>query len=114
MNWSSWKKIAVRNGYLAENLPDYTGPAIYQLGIGDPSGGHVRIKYLGKAVNLYNTILHYSKDNSHLYEVIIPNLRKGYALYYRYYRVKDSNLLIKIEKTHLLNENYDWNIQHNS
>jgi hypothetical protein len=114
MNWSSWKKIAIWDGYYKENLPDYTGPAIYQLGLGDPQGGSKKNKYLGKAKNLYTRILPYSRDNSHLYEVIVPNLRKGYALYYRYYKVRDPSLLLQIEKAHLLKENYDWNIQNNS
>jgi len=115
MEWSSWKKLAIKKGYYEKNIPVYDGPAIYQLGIGNPSGGAVTTKYLGRADNLRVRMLTYARDGSHLCdEVINPRLNQGYALYYRYYKVKTLERVRVLEKKHLLAKNYDWNIQNNT
>lgn len=113
MQWSPWTKIAIKKGYFSERLPEFDGPAIYQLGIGSPQGGTVTIKYLGKADNLRKRITQYAGASSHLGDVIDPNLRRGKALYYRYYRVNAPEKLLSLEKTHLRARKYDWNIQNN-
>ena len=115
MEWASWKKIAIKKGYFENNLPIYDGPAIYQLGIGKPSGGVISVKYLGRADNLRGRISQYARDGSHLWEdVINPRLNQGYALYFRYYKVKTPEQVRLLEKKHLLAKTYDWNIQNNT
>jgi hypothetical protein len=114
MVWTRWKKIAIKKGFYFDNLPLHDGPAIYQLGIGNPNGGVVSTKYLGRADNLRGRISKYARDGSHLSEEVInPRLNQGYALYYRYYRVKTPEQVRVLEKKHLLAKNYDWNIQNN-
>jgi len=114
MEWSGWKKIAIKKGFYENNLPVYDGPAIYHLGTGSPNGGSITTKYLGRADNLRNRILGYARDGSHLWnEAINPNLNRGYALYYRYYKVKTPEQVRILEREHLLKTNYDWNIQNN-
>ncbi|MFA5213547.1 MAG: hypothetical protein WC406_09450 [Methanoregula sp.] len=114
MEWSSWKKIAIKNKFYGENLPAHDGPAIYQLGIRNPNGGAVATKYLGRADNLRNRISSYARDGSHLEEdAIKPILNKGYTLYYRYYKVKTPEQVRVLERNHLLKKDYDWNIQNN-
>jgi len=115
MEWSNWKKIAIKKGFYAENLPIHAGPAIYQLGVRSPNGGAVSIKYLGRADNLRARITQYARDGSHLWdEVINPSLNQGKTLYYRYYKVKTPEQVRVLEKKHLLAKTYDWNIQNNS
>jgi hypothetical protein len=114
MRWSGWKKIAIKKGFYEENLPDYDGPAIYQLGRGSPNGGAISEKYLGRADNLRTRISSYARHGSHLWnDAINPTLNKGYALYYRYYKVKTPERVRILESSHLLSKTYDWNIQNN-
>ena len=115
MEWSSWKKIAIKKGFYSENLPIHDGPAIYELGVGNPNGGAVSAKYLGRADNLRARISTYARDGSHLWdEVINPTLNRGYALYYRYYKVKTPEQVRVLERKHLMAKNYNWNIQNNT
>jgi len=114
MRWSVWKKFAIKKGFYGNALPQYYGPAIYQLGVGSPEGGVVSEKYLGRADNLHDRISQYARHGSHLWkDVINPSLNRGYALYYRFYRADTPKKVRELEKKHLAVRNYDWNIQNN-
>ncbi len=48
--WTDWRKIADRRSWYDDTL-DWDGPACYELAIGGPRGGNLKIVYLGETSN---------------------------------------------------------------
>ncbi|MFQ5910694.1 MAG: hypothetical protein ACE5IJ_08265, partial [Thermoplasmata archaeon] len=92
----------------------YSGPAIYELGVGGPRYGNTEPVYVGETGNLRKRLSAYGEDGSHLREEIDDVLADGYALYYRYQRRRSKRTARRSEKNYLDKYDYDWNIQSNT
>jgi GIY-YIG domain-containing protein len=110
--WTQWRKIANRNEWFGESL-DWDGPACYELGIGGPRGGHLRIVYVGETVNEHRRVIAYASHGSHLSETIAWHLARGWHLFYRAQLTRTKKAAIRMQNSLLARFEYDWNIQRN-
>ena len=82
MGWTGWRKIAERSRWFDDEI-DHDGPACYELGLGGPLGGDMRIVYVGETVNEKSRVIAYASHGSHLARIIRSALRDGWSLFYR-------------------------------
>lgn len=111
--WTSWRKIADRR-FSYPDVLDWDGPACYQLAIGGPRGGDLRIVYVGETVNEKSRLLRYAMSGSHLSKIIYDHLRRGWYLFYRA-RAADSKWDAQQMELRLLDRHdFDWNLRLNT
>lgn len=110
--WTRWRKIADRRHWYGDEL-DWDGPACYELAIGGPRGGDLRIVYVGETANEKRRVIAYASHGSHLAEIVEWHLKRGWHLFYRA-QIKDSKSeAIRAEQNLLAAFDYDWNIRLN-
>ena len=111
--WTKWRKIADKNNWYSEEL-DWDGPACYELAIGGPRGGNIKIVYVGETSNEKNRVSAYAKHGSHLSEIIHDHLNQGWNLFYRAQTMKSKDRAIRMQDNLLSEYDYDWNIKLNT
>ncbi len=74
--WTQWRKIADRN-YLFDDVLDWDGPACYELAVGGPRGGNLRIVYTGETKSENRRVIAYASHGSHLAKIIEWYLKQG-------------------------------------
>ena len=107
--WTRWRKIADRKHWYNDTF-DYEGPACYELAIGGPRGGNMRIVYVGETGNEKRRISAYARHGSHLSEIIDWHLKKGWCLFYHAQAKKTKAAAKKMQNRLLAKYDYDWNI----
>jgi hypothetical protein len=109
MGWTGWRKIAERSKWFGDEI-DHDGPACYELGLGGPRGGDMRIVYVGETVNEKSRVIAYASHGSHLAQTIRSALRGGWSLFYRA-QARPSKLAAKATQDRLLRDyEYAWNV----
>ncbi len=111
--WTNWKLIARKGEWYSDQL-DWDGPACYELAIGGPRGGTLRIVYVGETSNEKKRMSAYASVGSHLKQIIGWHLNQGWYLYYRARSAASRKEAIKMQNALLARYYYDWNIQLNS
>ena len=79
--WTVWRKLAEDDEYLPV---DFQKSACYQLGIGGPRGGGIRIKYIGYSSNLRDRMRSYGNHGSNISKEIDEAIEEGYSIFYRF------------------------------
>lgn len=110
--WTRWRKIAYRNHWFDETL-DWDGPACYELAIGGPRGGGLKIVYVGETISESKRIIAYASHGSHLAEIIERHLKQGWHLFYRAQTKNSKQEAVHMQNNLLAKFDYDWNIQLN-
>ena len=110
--WTAWRKIADRDHWYSDKL-DWDGPACYELGIGGPRGGNLRVVYVGETVNESRRVTAYASHGSHLSEIVVWHLNKGWHLLYRAQAKTSKQKAVQLQNNLLAMFEYDWNIQLN-
>lgn len=110
--WTRWRKIADRREWWGDAL-DWDGPACYELGIGGPRGGGVRIVYVGETSCERKRVIAYASHGSHLSKIIGSHLRDGWCLYYRAQATNSKRAAVRMQNNLLAIHDYDWNIRLN-
>lgn len=82
MRWTGFRLLASHDAWFSNSL-DHDGPAVYELAIGGPAGGDMRIVYVGETANERARLASYGRDGSPLSEIIWWHLKQGWHLYYR-------------------------------
>ncbi|MBN1194475.1 MAG: hypothetical protein JXA08_03890 [Methanomicrobiaceae archaeon] len=113
MVWTRWLKVAEGRDYFNKNIPQWEGPACYELGTQKPRGSTVDIKYVGETTNLKIRISSYARNGSHLEYYIDDALRMGKSLFYRYQRKDSKEDAMRMQNNLLLKYDYPWNYQRN-
>ena len=109
MGWTGWRKIAERSVWFDDEI-DHDGPACYELGLGGPRRGDMRIVYVGETVNEKRRVIAYASHGSHLAQIIRSALRSGWSLFYRA-QARPTKKAAKATQDRLLRDNeYAWNI----
>lgn len=110
--WTNFRKIADRRHWFDDEL-DWDGPACYELGIGGPRGGGIRIVYVGETSNEKRRVAAYACHGSHLSKIVASHLRDGWCLYYRACALKSKRAAVIMQNNLLARWKYDWNIMLN-
>lgn len=112
MSWTQFRLIAQGHDFTNANC-DHDGPACYELAIGGPRGGDMRIVYVGETGNERARMTKYGRDGSHLAKIIRWHLMEGWSLYYRGYATATKAAAITLQNSLLAKNEYDWNVQLN-
>lgn len=110
--WTKFRLIADRYEWYDDQL-DYDGPTCYELAIGGPRGGDIRIVYVGETSNEMRRMASYARSGSHLAEIIGWHLNEGWCLYYRGYLCSSKSEAVEMQNSLLSRHKYDWNVQLN-
>lgn len=110
--WTHWRKIADSDHWFGKIL-DWDDPACYELAIGGPRGGNIKIVYVGETINERKRVLAYASHGSHLANIINEHLRQGWHLFYRAQTKKSKQEAIRMQNNFLAKFDYDWNIMLN-
>lgn len=110
--WTKWRKIADRHSWFDDQL-DWDGPACYELGIGGPRGGGIKIVYVGETTSERRRVIGYASHGSHLAEIIDWHLRQGWCVFYRAQAKRSKRAAVCMEDNLLAKFRYDWNIKLN-
>ncbi len=110
--WTNWRRLADKF-YWDDHEFDYDGPACYELGIGGPNYGNIRIVYVGETGNEKKRLVSYAKHGSHLSEIIDYHLKRGFSLYYRGIALPSKAAAMDMQDNLLNGYDYDWNLQLN-
>jgi len=110
--WTQWRKIADRRHWYDDAL-DWDGPACYELAIGGPRGGNIRIVYVGETVNETKRVIAYASHGSHLAKIVEWHLKQGWHLFYRAQIKNSKSEAIRTQNNLLAEFDYDWNIRLN-
>src|SRR5206468_2569695 len=111
--WTTWRKIADRQGWYGDSL-DWDGPACYELATAGPRGGDLRIVYVGETSNERRRMVAYAAHGSHLSKIINSHLRDGWHLHYRAQTLTSKKAAVQMQNNLLAGWVYDWNIQLNA
>ena len=111
--WTQWRKIADRN-YWFDDVLDWDGPACYELAVGGPRGGNLRIVYVGETKSESRRVIAYALHGSHLAKIIEWHLKRGWHLFYRAQTKNSKREAVRMQNNLLAEFDYDWNIQLNS
>ena len=109
MAWTEWRRIATDREW-SDDLCDWDGPACYELAVGGPRGGDLRIVYVGETCNERRRISSYARSGSHLAGIIDEHLREGWCLYYRAQSRDKKADARRMQDSLLARYEYDWNI----
>lgn len=107
--WTQWRKIADRNSWFDDTL-DWDGPACYELAIGGPRGGNLKIVYVGETINESKRVIAYASHGSHLADTIRWHLNRGWHLFYRAQTKNSKQEAVRMQNNLLTEFDYDWNI----
>ena len=110
--WTQWRKVADRNHWYDDAL-DWDGPACYELAIGGPRGGNLRIVYVGETISESRRVIAYASYGSHLSKIIEWHLKQGWHLHYRAQTKNSKREAVRMQNNLLAELDYDWNIQLN-
>jgi hypothetical protein len=89
---------------------DWDGPACYELAIGGPRGGRLRIVYVGETSNEKHRVAAYAQHGSHLSQIIHQHLRDGWHLFYRARATRSKRAAVEVQNNLLDQWDYGWNI----
>lgn len=108
MSWTEWRFLANAEEWSNGEL-DWDGPAVYELGIGGPCGGDIRIMYVGETAGENVRLVAYASGRSHIEHYVDDALRNGWTLYYRA-SARPTKEDAKRTQDNLLNKHsYPWN-----
>ena len=110
--WTQWRKIADRNHWFSDEL-DWDRPACYELAIGGPRGGGLKVVYVGETINESKRVVAYASHGSHLAKTIQWHLKQGWNLFYRAQTKGSKQEAVRMQNNLLAEFDYDWNTQLN-
>jgi excinuclease UvrABC nuclease subunit len=113
MGWTDWLEVADVSEYNSDNIPEWEGPACYELGVGKPRGRSIEIMYVGETNCLRKRIASYARDGSHLEYYIDDELNSGKILHYRFQRKASKEDATILQNNLLEKYDYPWNYQRN-
>ena len=116
MGWTHWNKLANQTEYYSDDI-DYSGPAVYELGVLRRYGKSITPVYVGETRDLKRRMKDYATTGSHLKSYANKYWRMGYTVYFRFQYADSKEEAKKLQdellKRHGL-ERYPWNNNFNN
>lgn len=109
-NWQILRKNLKRHE-ISLNKVSYKRPACYIIGIKPRGGREIHSVYVGKTGNLYERIQRHANWDSATALFMENTLRRGYQVYFCYYKVNTERKSEIMEKRFLKRWwDYPWNV----
>lgn len=116
MGWTYWKRLATQTEYYSDDI-DYSGPAVYELGVRRRYGKYKTPVYVGETGDLKRRMKDYAVTGSHLRSYANKYWRMGYTIYFRFQPTNSKSEAKKLQDELLKRyglERYPWNNNFNT